>query len=310
MTRSERSAASEPAPGQTRRPAVPPRPGEHRALAWAALAAGILCIGFSAIFVKIAQVPGTSSAFYRTFFAALPLVALWLLRRPRLPAPRVLLVVLLGGIFFGLDLALWNSSLILAPAATSTLLANNAPLWVGLGALVLFRERVGPRFWAGLAASLAGMTVLVGPRTWIDLTLGRGEALAIAASAFYAAYLLTTQRVRAHIDTISFMTLSLLSSIALLLAATLALGAPLGGFAPRSWLALLGLGLISHLGGWLCINWALGHLRAAPVSVALLGQAPITALLAIPLLGEGLAAGQIAGGALVLGGIWIANRAV
>lgn len=286
-----------------------PHRGERSSLAWAALCAGILCIGFSAIFVKLAHIPGTSSAFYRTLFAAMPLVPLWLARRPPLPRGKDLRLVLLGGVFFGVDLALWNTSLILAPAATSTLLANNAPLWVGLGALLLFRERVGRWFWVGLAASLAGMSVLVGPQAWLQLRLGLGELLAIAASVFYAAYLLTTQRVRATVDTLSFMSISLLSSVAFLLAVAFAQGAPLAGFAPRSWLALAGLGLVSHLGGWLCINWALGHLRAAPVSVALLGQAPITALLAMPLLGESLSAMQVAGGTMVLGGIWIANRA-
>jgi EamA-like transporter family. len=41
----------------------------------------------------------------------------------------------------------------------------------------------------------------------------------------------------------------------------------------------------------------------------LLGQAPVTALLAVPLLGEPLSALQIAGGALVLAGIYVVNRA-
>ena len=50
--------------------------------AYAALEFGVLCIGLSAIFVKIAGVPGTVSAFYRVFFASLVLVPLWLVRRP------------------------------------------------------------------------------------------------------------------------------------------------------------------------------------------------------------------------------------
>jgi hypothetical protein len=37
--------------------------------AYLALALGVFCIGTSAIFVKIAAVPGTVSAFYRVFFA-------------------------------------------------------------------------------------------------------------------------------------------------------------------------------------------------------------------------------------------------
>ena len=43
-------------------------------------------------------------------------------------------------------------------------------------------------------------------------------------------------------------------------------------------------------------------------SIALLGQAPITAVLAVPLLSERLSALQLFGGALVLAGIYVVNR--
>jgi drug/metabolite transporter (DMT)-like permease len=68
------------------------------------------------------------------------------------------------------------------------------------------------------------------------------------------------------------------------------------------------MGLFSQLGGWLAINYALGHLRAAPVSVSLLGQAVVTTLLAMPLLGEFPAPNQVLGGVLVLAGIYVVNR--
>jgi len=82
-------------------------------------------------------------------------------------------------------------------------------------------------------------------------------------------------------------------------------GTTLSGFPPRAWLALAGLGLVSQLCGWLAINYALGHLRAAPVSVCLLAQAVVTAVVAMPVLGEFLRTNQLAGGALVLGGIYL-----
>lgn len=65
--------------------------------------------------------------------------------------------------------------------------------------------------------------------------------------------------------------------------------------------------MISHLVGWLAINYALGHLKASAVSVSLLGQAVVTALLSIPILGETLGAVQTVGGLLVLSGIYLVN---
>jgi drug/metabolite transporter (DMT)-like permease len=277
-------------------------------LAYAALACGILCIGCSALFVKIAAVPGTVSAYYRLLFAAPPLVVAWLWVRKPLPARHDLWLMSAGGALFAADLVFWNSGLLLTSAATATLLANNAPIWVGLGALLFFRERLAPRFWFGLALSLVGMTPIVGAGALQGLSLNRGDLLSIGASMFYAAYLLTTQRARRGNDTLTFMTVSVLAGALLLLVLNLGLGQPLTGFSARTWWALAGLGLISHLVGWLAINYALGHLKASAVSVSLLAQAVVTALLSIPILGETLGLSQTVGGLLVLAGIYLVNR--
>lgn len=276
-------------------------------LAYAALAFGILCIGCSALFVKFAGLPGTVSAYYRLLFAAPPLLVAWFWKRKPLPARHDLLLMAAGGALFAADLVLWNSGLLLTSAATATLLANNAPIWVGLGALSFFRERLAPRFWIGLALSLLGMAFIVGSGGWRELNFNHGDLLCIGASMFYAAYLLTTQKARVANDTLTFMTVSVVAGTLLLLILNLCLGLPLTGFSARSWWALVGLGLISHLAGWLAINYALGHLKASAVSVSLLGQAVVTALLSIPLLGEVLGFTQTVGGLLVLSGIYLVN---
>jgi drug/metabolite transporter (DMT)-like permease len=276
-------------------------------LAYAALACGIVCIGCSAIFVKIAAVPGTVSAFYRLLFAAPPLLVASVWYGKRLPARHDLLLIAIGGALFAADLVFWNSGLLLTSAATATLLANNAPIWVGLGALIFFRERLATTFWLGLALSLLGMALIVGIDALRAVSMNRGDLLSIAASVFYAAYLLTTQKARMTSDTLTFMTISVVSGAALLWLANLGLGFPLLGFGPRTWWALAGLALFSHLLGWLAINYALGHLKASSVSVSLLGQAVVTALLSIPILGETLGLTQTLGGSLVLGGIYLVN---
>jgi drug/metabolite transporter (DMT)-like permease len=279
--------------------------------AYLALAFGVLCIGLSAIFVKIAGAPGVVSAFYRVFFAGLILVPLWLLRAPKLPAPAILRATLWGGAFFAVDLVLWNAALLLTGAGVATLLANNAPLWVGLAAWLFLHERLTANFWIGLSVALGGMVLIVGGGG-IQFDAGNlGNLMAIGASIFYAAYLLTTQRVRAAMDTVSFMAISVSTGAALLLIAALVFQQPLMGYAPQQWLALLALGLISQVGGWLSINYALGHIPATRVSVTLLAQAVVTTLVAIPILGEIPTLTQLAGGVLVLGGIyWVYNGKV
>lgn len=283
-------------------------PKQTHSLAYLLLAFGILCIGFSAIFVRIANVPGSVSAFYRVFLAAVILVPWWVKRGMRIPTRSDLLLVMAGSIFFALDLFLWNTSLLLTNAATATLLANNAPVWVGLISVLFLRQRLGKFFWLGLALALVGMSVLVGSEAWRMLTFNRGDVLALTASFFYALYLLNTLQARKRLDTVTFMTFSVLFSMIVLLGINLTLGTSLVGFEPRTWLALLGLGVISHFGGWISINYALGHLSASNVSAMLLMQSVVTALLAMPILGEFLSLHQVVGGIIVLAGIFVVNR--
>jgi drug/metabolite transporter (DMT)-like permease len=206
-----------------------------------------------------------------------------------------------------MDLALWQTAILLTSAATSTLLANNAPLWVGLGAMVFFHERLSGRYWLGLVIALTGMALIVGGGL-SDLRFNTGDLLSIAASMIYAGYMLVTQRARVTTDTVTFNTLTMLVATLILLPLNLGLGQSLSGFSTSTWLALLGLGLIPQFTGWLAINYALGHLPAARVSVILLGQPLVTALLGVLMLGETLTTAEILGGACVLGGIYLVTQ--
>lgn len=276
--------------------------------AYIALIFGILCIGFSAIFVKIANVPGSVSSFYRLLFAAMAILPLWIYRGMRVPQNRDLWLIFVGAAFFAFDLFLWNTAILLTSAATATLLANNAPIWVGLISLIVFKEKLPRKFWIGLMVAILGLNVLIGVEAWRTLTFNKGDLLSLVAGFFYALYLLYTLDSRKRVDTVTFMTFSVLFMLIMLFFTNLFIGNPFFGYSNRTWLSLAGLGLIAHFGGWISINYALGHLKGANVSVTLLSQTVVTAFLAIPLLGEGLSANQIGGGMLILAGIYIVNR--
>ncbi len=284
---------------------------EHagQSLAYLALICGILCIGWSAIFVRWTDVPGPASAFYRLLIPALVLAPTWLLDRKRARVDRrTLLIVCVGGLFFALDLAFYNTSILRTSAANATLLGNNTPIFIGLISWLVFRRRPGNEFWLGLALAVAGSLVIV----WGDLVrrahLGWGDAMALAASACFAVYLLATEEVRGHTGTLVFLRLAVVSSALFLLGINLAMGVPLGIPSGQSVAALLGLGIVSQLGGYLALTYAMGHLPATVTSVSLLAQGPLTAVLAAIFLKEPMTGPLLLGGALVLVGIGLANR--
>jgi drug/metabolite transporter (DMT)-like permease len=285
--------------------------------AYAALVVAVAGITWSAIFVRWAGVPGTASAFYRVVIAGAILVPWWLLRgrgdstsARRRFSTRQGLVAVAGGVFFALDLALWNSSVMRTQAAVASILGNNTPFFVGMMSWLVFDRRPRASFWIGLGLALAGCLMIIGANLRSGGAQGSlsGDVMALVASVFFAAYLVTTERIRPKMDTLTFSTLAIAGSIATLFVLCLALRIPLSGYPPRAWLAIAGLGIISQLVAYFALVYALGHLPATITSVGLLAQVPSTALLAMLLLGEPLTALQLLGGAIVLAGIYVVNR--
>jgi drug/metabolite transporter (DMT)-like permease len=276
---------------------------------YAALIAGIVCIAWSAIFVRWTAMPGPASAFYRLLIPAIVLLPTWLLpgQRRKLSA-RSYAIIAVGGLFFAIDLAFYNTSILQTNAANATLLGNNTPIVVGLLTWLVFRRQPGFSFWIGLALAVAGSLVILAADLSRHAKFGLGDAMALAAAACFAVYLLATEQIRAHTSTLEFLRLAILSSTIFMLVFALILRVPLGISGRHAFLALLGLGLVSQLGGYLALTYALGHLPATVTSVSLLSQGPLTAVLAAMLLGEPLTVYQIAGGALVLFGVGLANR--
>ena len=85
--------------------------------AWFALIAGAIIISTSPIVVKMAGVPGTSSAFYRVFIGFLSLLPIFFWRKPTsVPTGKTRWAIIAGGLFFAIDLVLWNDDL--TPANT------------------------------------------------------------------------------------------------------------------------------------------------------------------------------------------------
>ncbi|HEX5473467.1 MAG TPA: DMT family transporter [Vicinamibacterales bacterium] len=281
-----------------------------RVRAYGALAVAVAGIAWSSIFVRWAGVPGPASALYRVLIAAVVLVP-WRFAHPHAvrPSVRAILGALAGGVFFAFDLALWNTSVLRTTAASAVLLGNNAPVFVGLAAWWISGRRPRLAFWLGLALALAGCATMVGEHLGTGgAARFDGDALALAASVFFAGYLVTTERARAGMDTLTFSTLAVAGSVVTLAVICAALHVPLWGYGARTWLALAGLGLISQLAAYFALAYALGQLPATVTSVGLLAQVPLAALLAIPLLGEPLSGPQIAGGLLVLAGIVVVNQ--
>jgi drug/metabolite transporter (DMT)-like permease len=271
----------------------------------ASLIIGILCIAFSPIFVKLAHAPALTSGFYRIFIAWICLVPYCIIKRKLKIGRKELIIAVTGGIVFASDIAVWNLSLLKISATVSTLIANLAPVWVGLFGFVLFKKRSGKLFWIGTWVAIIGMIILVGYQNILVLQFNTGVLLALLASVFYAVYIMITKGILQKIETITFMFYNMLAASVFLLFICCFRQEGLINFPASTWLCFLGMGVLCQLIGWLTINHSLRYLESTKVSIALLSQTVIAGFLAILLLNEKLELKEIIGSLIVLAGIAI-----
>ncbi len=282
----------------------------QRWLPYLALAFGVVALGMSAIFIKWANAPGPVSGLYRMVIAT-TIVAIPFAREARQRAPfsrRHLFFAALAGLFFAGDIASFGTAVLITSAANATLLGNTAPLWVGIGTMVLFGEKLRPVFWGGLVLAMVGVLAIVGQDFVMSPHLGGADLLGLVSGFCYGMFMLSTERARARLPSLVSWWVSAAASLVALFVLSLLMGLPLSGYPVTTYVNLVALALVTQVGGWLSVSYALGHLRASIVAPTLLGQPVLTALIAVPLLGQPLAMVQVVGGALVLAGILIVHR--
>jgi len=291
-----------------------PRKYTNQTGALISLLSGACCIAFAPIFVRLSELGPSATAFYRLLFS-LPVFWLWMgLERNRnetinRPATgRDFLLLALAGLYFACDLAIWHWSIRLTSVANATLLANFAPIFVTLGAYVIFRERFSKTFLFGMLCAITGVVILLWDSRTISNRHLTGDVCGMITAVFYSAYILAVGRLRVRYSTATIMAWSGLTGCLVLALVTIISGESFIARTFTGWMILIGLAMISQVGGQSLITYALAHLSATFGSVALLLQPVLAAIFAWILFAENLGLVQISGGLVVLSGIYYARK--
>ena len=271
-----------------------------------ALAIGILCISIFPILVKLELTPGLISAFYRMAFAFAILLPIALFSgKFKLPPLRYLLLALLCGVLFGSDVAVWNIAIQESSATQASLLTNLSPVWVGIASFLFLSPKPRTNFWIGTIVAVLGMVTFVGFHFFTALDFDRAFVFAVLSGIFYAAYMLVSKNTLAQVNVFSFMILSLFASSIYLGIICLWTNEPFTGFSTAGW-GVLGIqAVVCQLAAWFLISYATQHMKATRVSLSLLSQAVLTALIAYLFLDEHISIQMVIGGIILLFGIRI-----
>jgi len=293
------------------------------------LALGILAVSTASIFIRYAQEGASSivvSAYRMGLASAIltPFAAPGAIKSIRILTKRQRWLVGLSGIFLALHFATWITSLEYTSVASSVVLVTTTPLWVAILSPLVLKERMRRETWIGLFLAMAGgavvglqeaCTMLGGQLTCLPLREfigGRaliGNALALFGAFMASGYMLIGRQVRPAMPLLSY-TFSVYSISAIILVFfVIVSGQPAGNFPPITYLWFLLLAVFPQIIGHSSFNWALKYLPAAFVSLALLGEPVGTTILAVIFLNEVPGSAEIAGGLMILSGIFLASRA-
>ncbi|HPC83019.1 MAG TPA: DMT family transporter [Thermoanaerobaculaceae bacterium] len=275
----------------------------RRCSALCGLALAVVAISWGAPLARMTEAAPLAVAMWRLVLATALLVPIAFVRG-ELPLPAGAgRPSAWAGALLAVHFGLWIPSLFLTSVSASVVLVTTTPLWV----LLLSPRFLGVPIRASnlltFGLAMTGVTVI----SWGDFELSPrtllGDAMALGGAFAVAGYIVIGKRMRAKAPLLGYLAVVNGVAAAVLAAAVLASGTP---FCPRtavSWLPLLGMAVGPTLVGHTMLNWALAHLEAYRVNLAVLLEPVGATLLTWAILGEAPPLHVVPGAALVLGGL-------
>lgn len=260
---------------------------------YAALLTAVCILSFSAIFTRLSEQELSASAtiFNRFWISSLAL-GLWSgfqqFRQPRSeltpqsPAWQwhdLLWFLCLGILIYGRS-GSWAWSLTQTSVANSNLLHNMTPLFATLGGWLFLGHRFNRQFLVGMGLALTGVLVIgIG-----DLQIGAsglmGDGAALLSAVFYAANFLIIEKLRVKFSATTIMLCSCVVTGVLTLPIVLLGGNQLFPTSMATWLAVIALGVMSQGLGQGLLAYCLKQFTSGFVSIFMLVEPLITAVLA------------------------------
>ncbi len=209
------------------------------------------------------------------------------------------------GLFFGLASLCMFYAYRYIDASLAVILLYTYPVLIALWGRLFFGERLGPVRLASLAAAFLGVVLSAGlSRASLAGTAPQGIALALTAGLLFSFYSLYAQRVVAHTGPLVFTSWSVMATFLLVAAIT----PPLGVLRRAGWQVIALAAVIAVVSTFLAIyTYAKGiqHIGAVRAGVVSNLEPAGVVILSYFFLGERLSPLQLAGGLLILGGVYL-----
>lgn len=265
--------------------------------------------------IASAEIAPAVAALWRYVVATLALLAIAFALEgglPRLNARQWLAVTLLGATGVAIFNLCFMYGLARVPASRGALIMALNPAVTLLGTVLFLHERLTRNKVLGIIVALIGVVVVLGhgnPANLFRGSVGVGEAVLFGCPLAWAAYTLIGKRMLPGFSAIAVTAYAALTGTAMLGAVV----AVTGDLAPpaaslRAWGAIAFVGLFGTALAFVWFYEGVRTIGPARTSV-FINLVPVAAIvLGVALLGEPLELSMVAGGALVVLGVFVLNR--
>jgi drug/metabolite transporter (DMT)-like permease len=293
---------------------TPPGSAQGRALAAGLLLVAVWGVSFS--IQKTAYSAMSPGAFLFCRSLLMSVLAIALLRVNRLPVwPRLaraewrllLVATLLGQVG---HIALVTFGIHWSTAFSSALIMACGPVITLLMLRVLYGTRLRPPQIVGVSVAMAGVLMFLADKLMkTELRASGGDALMLLSAVLFSLYTIRiTPLVQRHGGTQIMCWSTLLAAPVMMLATWWPLvHAPMGDIAPSIWAAFTWSVVVSAFVGWLLWSWinaVRGVARTAPLLYLV---PPVAGVVGWLVMGEALGPWKLAGAALAMAGVALAQ---
>lgn len=276
-----------------------------------ALIVAVTAVSFSSILIRLSEAPSLVIASYRLGLASLLMITAACIKNELSQLQKMTkkegAALILSGFFLYIHFATWITSLFYTTVATSVIIVDSSPLFVAVLSYVFLKETLTLKAIAGIVLSVFG-AILIGLSNPVEENV-IGIFLAFLGAVGLAVYLVIGRDLRKKLDTFSYVSGAYSVSFVFLLITAVAFHQPLSGYSTKQYFIFFLLALVPSCLGHTLYNYCLKYLKAAVVSVAILGEPVGASLLAILFFREMPTLLIVAGGILVIGGIYMVVKA-
>jgi drug/metabolite transporter (DMT)-like permease len=271
----------------------------QRTLGIALLSFTTIVWGLVPLVLKQVDMPTLAFASYRLWIGVILYAAIFAVTGRRLSWTTIRATAM-GGVFFAGDIVLTFTAFRLTSVANATIIGALAPVFITLGAVRWFGERLDRRSAYVIAVTFVGVAMVAlgsqGTPSWSPL----GDAAAATGVLTWTAYWLFSKRVRETTNAMEYMASVMLVSAVVVTGLALVTGTSLRPPVASDWVWIALVAAVPGLMGHLSVAWSHRYVEAWLGSLMLQSQPVIGSIAAWVLLDERITALTAIGGLVVV----------